>query len=160
MNSDTPKPTTAAEWRKPREMGVNVPLPSGNWARIRPADIMKMVRSGFIPDLLSAIAVKATWADTDPEEIGSSIELAKQFDDLMKVILPAVFAEPKMALDGETPKSGEISYDDLDIQDRTAAFNLALSGVGTMRRFRDEQVKRLESIPNGKNVRTEAEPAD
>lgn len=158
MNSDTPKPTTAAEWRKPREEGVNVPLPSGNWVKLKPADIMKMVRSGFIPDLLSAVAVNATWTEVNTDKIGSSIELATKYDDLMKVVLPAVFAEPKMALDGQAPEDDEITIEDLDITDRTAALNLAIAGVGAMRNFRDQQVKRLELISNSKNVRATAEP--
>ena len=162
MNSDTPKPTTAAEWRKPREEGVNVPLPSGNWARIRPADIMTMIKQGTIPDLLSAVAVKAVWSEQDPSEIGEQFELAEKYDDLMRIVLPAVFAEPKIALDGQAPKDDEITIEDLDLADRTAAFNLALSGVGTMRRFRDEQVKRLGLVSNGENVwaATEQDSAD
>lgn len=158
MNSDTPKPTTAAEWRKPREEGVNVPLPSGNWARIRPADIMTMIKAGTIPDLLSAVAVKAVWSEQDPNEIGNSFELAGKYDELMRIVLPAVFAEPKIALNGDKPKDDEITIEDLDLSDRTAAFNLALSGVGTMRRFRDEQVERLGAVSNSKNVRATAEP--
>ena len=132
-------PTTAVEWKKPREEGELVPLPSGNWARLRPVDLLKMVKMGRIPDLLSPIAAKAVWAEQNPEEIGDSLEMAMQYNDLMGVILPAVFIEPKVALPDTEPADDEIAIEDIELNDRMVAFNLAISGVSAMRQFRERQ---------------------
>lgn len=141
-------PTTAASWRKPREEGELVPLPSGNWARLRPADLMMMVKAGTIPDLLSPIAAKAVWAEQNLEEIGDSLDMAMQFHDLFGIVLPAIFVEPKVALPDTEPADDEITLEDIDLVDRTAAFNLAISGVSAMRNFRKLQEEHLASLPD------------
>ena len=141
--------TTAAAWRKPREEGELVPLPSGNWARLRPADLLKMVRSGSIPDILSPVAAKAIWSEQDPEKIGESFELAKQYDELLAIVLPAVFVEPKVAMADTEPAEDEISMEDIELGDRTAAFNLAIMGASAMRNFREQQEKRMAALSNG-----------
>lgn len=153
-----PKLTSVTDWRKPREEGELVPLPSGNWVRIRPADVFKMIQSGVIPDFLSSVALKATWTEQNPAEIGESFELAEKYDKLMEVIIPAIFAYPKVAVAGHEPAEDEITIDDIDLADRTAAFNLALSGVGVMRQFRKQQIESMEPTHDGEGVRAEAEP--
>ncbi len=157
MTKQTLKPTTAAAWRKPREEGEVVPLPSGNYARLRPADLLQMIKSGTIPDLLSPIAAGAVWKEQDPEKIGDSVEMAMQYHDLMAIVLPAIFVEPKVAMPGTEPGPDEIAIEDIDLSDRTLAFNLAIAGVGTMRQFRAEQIKRMESVPDSENLRPEGE---
>jgi len=98
-----------------------------------------MVKMGRIPDLLSPIAAKAVWAEQNPEEIGDSLEMAMQYNDLMGVILPAVFIEPKVALPDTEPADDEIAIEDIELNDRMVAFNLAISGVSAMRQFRERQ---------------------
>ena len=142
-------PTTAAQWRKPREEGELVPLPSGNWARLRPADLLKMVRAGTIPDMLSPVAAKAIWTEQDPEAIGESFELAQQYDELLAIVLPAVFVEPKVAMADAEPAADEISMEDIELADRTAAFNLAIMGASAMRNFRQQQEERVAALSNG-----------
>ena len=149
MSKQATKPTTAAEWKKPRNEGVLVPLPSGNYARLFPTDLMKMVKAGMIPDELSPIAAKAVWAEQDPEKIGESLELAKQYDELLDVIIPAIFAEPKVALAGQEPKEDEISIEDIELSDRTAALNLAIMGASSMRKFREQQEKLMATVHDG-----------
>lgn len=149
-------PTRATEWRKPREEGELVPLPSGNWARLRPADLMQMVKAGTIPDMLSPIAAKAVWAEQNLEEIGDSLDMAMQFHDLFGIVLPAIFVEPKVALPDTEPGDDEITIEDIDLVDRTAAFNLAISGVSAMRNFREQQEERMAVVPDGNKDRETA----
>ena len=148
MSSKKWKVTTAADWKEARRGGIEVPLPSGDIVKIRPANVMKMIRAGTIPDLLSDIALRSVWVEQNPEEIGDSMELAGKYEDLMGIVIPAVLASPKVALPGEEPEDDEITMDDIDISDRTSIFNLALAGVGAMRKFRDEQKKLMDALSN------------
>lgn len=109
---------------------------------------MMMVKAGTIPDLLSPIAAKAVWAEQNLEEIGDSLDMAMQFHDLFGIVLPAIFVEPKVALPDTEPADDEITLEDIDLVDRTAAFNLAISGVSAMRNFRKLQEEHLASLPD------------
>jgi len=149
MSKQATKPTTAAEWKKPRQEGELVTLPSGNRARLRPADLMRMIEGGSIPDLLSGVAAKAIWAEQDPDEIGGSVELAKQYDELLNIVLPAIFVEPKVATNDREPADDEIAIEDIELADRTMAFNLSIMGASSMRKFREQQEKSMATVSNG-----------
>ncbi len=134
------QPSTALEWRKAREVGELVPLPSGLSARLRPADLMKMVKLGKIPDLLSPLAAKVVWAEQEPGEIGETLEMAMGYYDLISIVIPSIFVYPKVVMDdGAELADDEILLADIGQDDRVIAFNLAISGVSAMRQFRERQ---------------------
>lgn len=134
------QPSTALEWRKAREVGELVPLPSGLSARLRPADLMKMVKLGKIPDLLSPLAAKVVWAEQEPGEIGDTLEMAMGYYDLISIVIPAIFVYPEIVTDEEAGLTDDqILLADVGQDDRVIAFNLAISGVSAMKQFRERQ---------------------
>lgn len=143
------QPTDALEWRKSREVGELVPLPSGNWARLRPVDLMKMIKQGTIPDLLSPIAAKTVWVEENTEEIGNSLDMATQYYDLVEIVVPCIFVSPEIVGSADELDDNKILLDDVDQTDRVAAFNLAIAGVSAMRSFREQQAKFMASLSNG-----------
>lgn len=139
--------SSALEWRKAREIGELVPLPSGLSARLRPADLMKMVKLGRIPDLLSPIAAKMVWSEQEPEEIGQTLDMAMEYYDLINIVLPAIFVYPKIVTDdGAELADDEIILADVGPDDRVIAFNLAISGVSAMRNFRERQAEFMATV--------------
>lgn len=143
------QPTAALEWRKSREVGELVPLPSGNWARLRPVDLMKMIKQGTIPDLLSPIAAKTIWVEENTEEIGNSLDMATQYYDLVEIVIPCIFVSPEIVNSVDELDDNKILLDDVDQTDRIAAFNLAIAGVSAMRQFREQQAELMASLSNG-----------
>ncbi|HKI69926.1 MAG TPA: hypothetical protein VKA67_10080 [Verrucomicrobiae bacterium] len=154
MTNNGLQPTNAAEWRKPREEGELITLPSGNVARLRPVALDVLLTSGGIPDLLTPIAAKTLWVETEPEQIGNVGELAEGFAKLVNVIIPAAFMEPAVV---EEPKGdGEISLDDIDWSDKVYVFNLVTAGPYAMRKFREQQTRNVEPVRNRKNSRSKS----
>lgn len=142
------QPTAALEWRKAREVGELVPLPSGKMARLRPVDLLKMIRKGDIPNLLSPIAAKAVWSEQDTDEIGNSLGMSMEYYDLVCLVLPTIFVSPEIVDSPEDLGDDKILLDDVDPTDRLAAFNLAISGVSAMRQFRKQQEQYVDAVPD------------
>lgn len=147
-------PTPANVWRKAREEGEIITLPSGNVARLRPVPLDLLIISGGIPDLLTPIAAKTLWVEQDPEAIGNATELAEGFAKLVNIIVPLAFLEPRVV---EEPGEGEISLDDIEFSDKVAVFNLATAGAFALGKFREEQARSLAALRNGQSDSGEAE---
>lgn len=144
------KPTSAADWKKTVREGIIVPFPSGLVASLRPVSVIGLLKAGKIPDFLTGLAQSVLYEEKQPEELANNLELLTQLDDLFNVILPEAFAEPVVVPSGVEPDENELSIDDLDDSDKQIAFNLAISGVGTMRLFRDRQRPDVQPVPDGK----------
>lgn len=160
MAKKTTKPTavtSAADWRKPREEGVVVTLPSsGHNVRIRPIAMDVLLKHGKIPDILTPIAAKTVWIEEDPEEIANVAETAKGYAELINLIVLAAVVEPKVV--EADPQDDEITLDDIEFGDKVAIFNLATAGASAMENFRKRQAAALVSVPNGNKNSHEAEP--
>lgn len=153
-----PTPTPAKAWRQPREEGYLIPLPSGNVARLRPVALDVLILSGELPDLLSPIAAKMLWEDLpDVAEIANAAELATGTAKLMNHVCRAAMMEPPVAAMGEEPKDGEIALEDIDFQDKSIIFQLAISPAVAMRNFRDRQAAGLDAVPDGESNGDKAE---
>lgn len=149
-------PTPGSAWRKPREQGEIVTLPSGNVARLRPVAVDALLAAGRIPDLLSGIAAKALWTETGTASIAEQAEQAKGFADLINLIVPLAMLEPRVV---DAPEGdGEISLDDVEFSDKIAIFQLATGGSTLLRTFRRDQEKRLAVVPDGEDVQPATEP--
>lgn len=148
------QPTAASAWRAPREQGFVVKLPSGNVARLRPVALDVMIASGQLPDILTPIAAKALWTETETDKIANEIELAKGFADLVNVVLPAAMMEPRVV---DNPQAdGEISADDVEFQDKLAVFQLATQPVEVLRRFCAGQAADVAVVPDSEGDRQPA----
>ena len=147
--SENNRATSGADWRKPREEGYVIRLPSGNMARLRPVALDVLIISGKLPDLLTQLAAKSLWAETDTATIGDQVELAKGYAELINIIVPAAMMEPRIV---EKPQADdEISLDDLQFSDKVAIFQLASGGTTLLQNFRDEQTPNVEPVRDGES---------
>ena len=149
------KPTSASEWRKAREVGEVVQLMSGKWIRLRPVSLDRLIMSGKLPDLLTPVAARTLWIETDLETIGEQAELARSYTELVNTIVPLAVMEPKIV---ENPQEDdEISLDDIEFRDKVAIFQLATQGAEMLKSFREGQISALENISNSENYREPSE---
>lgn len=150
MSHPKPTPTPGSTWRKPRTVGETVTLPSGNVATLRPVALDMLIASGKLPDLLTPIAAKSLWTETDTSTIADQVETAKGFAELVNLIVPAAMLTPRIV---ENPQGDdEISLEDIDFSDKIAIFQLATGGSQVLKSFREQQEKRMEPVPDGENV--------
>jgi len=166
-------PTSAAEWRKPREEGYTVTLPSGKIARLRPVALDMLVAAGRIPDTLTAIAAKALWGgdDNDEGDPVESLQDATDYIEFVNLITRAAMLEPRICdqseradivrEDGERIRTVEdtncIMLDDIELDDRVMIQRVALLPATQMRRFRDRQIAGMEALSDGESDQPEAE---
>lgn len=153
-NGKEPQVTSGSLWRKPREEGVVVPLPSGNIARLRPVALDVMITSGKLPDMLTPLAAKTLWTEMEPEDIGDVSELATGMADLFGFVCKAAFIEPKVV--DNPKKEDEISLDDIDFRDKAAVFQLAIQPAEVLQKFRDGQIAGLAALPADEGDRPKA----
>lgn len=149
--------TSAFQWRRPREEGFLIRLPSGNTARLRPVALDVMLASGKLPDLLTPIAAQSLWTETNTETLGQQGELAKSYVELINAIVPAAMMCPTISA---TPTADdEISLSDLDFSDKVAIFQLVTQPVEVLRRFRDQQSADVELVHDSQSDGHPAQPA-
>lgn len=148
-------PTPGAAWRKPREVGETVRLPSGNIATLRPVALDQLMLSGKIPDLLTPIAAKSLWTETDTSSIADQVETAKGFAELVNLIVPAAMLAPRIVEVAEA--DDEITLADIEFSDKIAIFQLATGGATVLKSFREQQEERLAASPHGEDLRPATE---
>lgn len=141
--------TQASEWRRPRQEGYVITLPSGFKARLRPVALDMLILSGKLPDLLTPIAAKSLWTETDTAAIGDQAELAKGFAELINIVVPAAMMYPLVVDDPQA--ENEIGLEDIDFSDKTAIFQLVTQPAEVLRRFCDQQTAGVESLLYSKN---------
>ena len=149
------KPTSGASWRKAREEGELIELPSGNLARLRAVSPLALVASGEIPDMLTPLVaqvlsqgVDATQEtinrviagiesdDSEAPDVREAFAGLKRMTSAFDAICAAVFVSPKVV---ENPTGDdEISPDDLDLADKLHAVHLATQPLAVLQRFRYE----------------------
>lgn len=151
--STQPEVTTAAVWKLARKEGEIITLPSGNVARLRPVSLDILITSGTMPDMLTPVAAKTLWSDegTDYNDIAALPEMAKGFADLVNFVVPAAFIEPVVVEKDKKPGTDQISIEDVEFGDKVAVFNLATSGAATLRKFREQQARNVEDVPDNES---------
>jgi hypothetical protein len=151
-------PTSAKAWRKAREEGYVIPLPSGYVARLRPVAIDQLLKGGKIPDILSPVAARSLWQDTYSADISENEDLNADFMGLIDFIVPLAMMTPRVVGEGEEPdpEKEEIRLEDLDFVDKVAIFNLSTQPAELLRSFRDKQVERLRLASHEQDLQPEA----
>lgn len=137
--------TSATKWRKLREEGVKVPLPSGFTARLRPVGIEELVRRGRIPDQLSGMAAEVVWAGDMSRE--TAFKMGAAALDLLNIVVAAAFMEPTVTL--SDPTEDEISIDDIDLADKNFVFTFVTGPLAVLRSFREKQERDVEPVSHG-----------
>jgi len=150
---ETKRPTRGIDWRKPREEGFLLALPSGNSAKIRPVALDVLLRQGKVPDLLTPFVAKMIYEGVDTDELDKllSVEkLAEQSDEMLALIdaiCAAAFLEPRIV--AEPQAEDEIAIEDVELADRGTVFSLAMLPANDLRRFLERQAPSLEPVPDG-----------
>lgn len=143
--------TSGTQWRKLREEGVIVTLPSGNVARLRPLGIPALIRSGKIPDLLSGLAAEVVWNDQpSSKQIQQSVDLAKGSIELLDIVTQEAFLEPRIV--AEPSKDDEISVDDVSLADKYFVMTFVSAPTQALAKFRAEQTAGVDAVPDGQGV--------
>lgn len=132
------KVTSAKEWRRLREEGAIVQLPTGVSARLRPVSLSELARKGRIPNTLLSV-VSETITRVDGPQKGnarSNLEKIEATDELNKIIIESVFLDPKIVDDPK--EDNEISYYDVSEIDKEFVLTWAQAPSREVRGFRYE----------------------
>lgn len=175
--------TSAADWKsKSGGKGVDLELPSGNVAKVKPIQITKLVEMDVFPDSLEQIiASKTTTADgreavaakkPDAEEAKAALanpkDLAKLMTSVDRITAMAVL-EPKVLLaienvaeEGEPDKWEDIPdderdedalyTDEVDLEDKMFIFQFCVGGTSDLDRFRAEFGASLGAMGDGQSL--------
>lgn len=135
------KPTPGSEWRRARQEGEVIRLPSGNYARIRPVALDRLILSGQLPNLLIPYAARMLWEPITTREIAEETEQAKGYAELVNIIVPAALLSPRVV---DNPQGeDEIGLDDLDFDDKAMIFQLSTASAEALRSFRRQQERSM-----------------
>lgn len=148
--------TPASAWRESREQGVEIFLPSGKSALLRPVDVDFFVRIGRIPSLLAPIIAKlidgeAFVPDKMPE---GANEASKEWVDFLNQLVTAAFVQPQVVdvpigdeREVRTPQGeNEISIDDVEYRDKVYVYGLFTRPARLLKSFHQKQVERLSAL--------------
>lgn len=146
------KVTSGKHWRKLRQEGQLVELPSGNVARLRPVSLIELWRLGKIPDVLTGVVVELLTASRlDPERaLEKAAENVKNIADLYVIVCAAAFLEPRIV---ENPQAdNEIAFEDISQEDRERVLAWTNAPQSELRPFRDESQANVEPVRHGEGL--------
>lgn len=141
------KVTTGTQWRKAREQGEVVELPSGKVARLRPLSLLGLIAQGRIPDPLSALVTEMIAGET---KVVANFEMFESFGDLLKLACVVAFVEPKIVDNPEA--DDEISIQDVDFDDQLFVFNRVQTEVNLTKPFRGKPSGDVEAVASSDSV--------
>lgn len=150
------KVTSGAEWRKPREEGALLLLPSGRVVRVRAISLDTCVILGFIPDGLSRLVIDVFMGK---ESLADTIETLAQLKDEIQyweVLCRTCLLEPRVV---DNPQAeDEISLEDLEPGDKQHIASVVLRPAHELRPFCQQQNAFMESILNQQALRPTPQP--
>lgn len=146
-----PPATSAKQWKKQREEGYTIQLPSENWATLRPVPLDQLLEQNRIPDFLTPVAAKQLWTEDDANTIAANPDLHLQYLDLINFIVPLAMIQPAV-VDDPDPEKEEISLKDIDFADKITIFNLSISPAVVLKSFRNQQASDMASTRDGENL--------
>lgn len=140
-------PTSGKEWRKRREEGIEVVLPSGMRVRLRPMGAAMLLRSGIVPDYLTDALVKRTvgMEADEPEPPDQEAVRAKlvYLDEIARrmFVSPRIVDKPIDQLADD-----EITIDDVDDVDKLVLPGLVGAPPAFMSDFLHGQTAHLADV--------------
>jgi hypothetical protein len=155
--------TPASEWRKPREEGYLVELPSGRMARLGQVDLSSLLLKGDIPDFLTPTVSELLFGTVTEEQFNEDfspeqmLARGKGYLEFINAICKASFIEPRIA--NGSPGEGEIAIEDVPLDDRSFVFSIAIHGVEVLRSFRVGQEEAVEPVRDSEDEPDEAKCA-
>lgn len=141
------KVTTGTEWRRAREQGEIVKLPSDKVVRLRPLSLLGLIKRGRIPDPLAALINEMIGGE---KKVAADLNTFQSFGDLLDLVCVIAFVEPKIV---ENPEADdEISVEDVHFDDQLFVFNRVQSEVNLTVPFRPESDGDVEGVPASDDV--------
>lgn len=145
--------TSVGDW-KAKANGTPVTLPSGNVARLRRPGMDSFVRRGMIPNILMApiqtmLGQGEEAASEQVKDMAEDPQTIIEFFALMDDICVEVFAEPVLnpLPDHDQPRDPNLLYvDEIDMDDKSFAFEYAVGGPRNVQQFRDRQAEMLADL--------------
>lgn len=148
--------TPASEWRRVRQEGILVPLPSGKVAALRNVNMAMLMASDLMSDVLSPIVLDVLHGKQQkldkmsPEKvIEANIAIQDKMCELAFVV-PRVVSNPQ--------SDDEISLDDLSDMDKEAVMHLLYSPVEVLaEKLFQKQNRTVEPVEQGETLQTSAQ---
>lgn len=148
-----PEVTPAAEFRAMRERGVLQTLPSGRVVRLRTVTPDRLLREGKIPDILTPLVLRMVYEDVPNAQLDEFLATRERVADALamieslRVVCVAGLLEPRIV--DEPEGKGDISIDDLTLNERGWVFKLVFQSAETLSSFRFGQTPDVDTLPNG-----------
>jgi hypothetical protein len=160
------KPTSVSAWKKSVSQAPPVQLPSGNYMRLKKVGLQTLVKIGIMPNSLMSIVMKSAdkgIGKTEVNEIDQTqmeeilldpkkVAEIGQFMDRMVCFVaqePEVYPAPEVGVE----RDPELLYaDDIDDEDKSFIFQLAVGGTSDVETFREEFSSSVGSLRGGKDV--------
>lgn len=130
--------TSGAQWRKLREKGTPVQLPSGNVAVLRPVSFEELIRAGKIPNPLMDTLRRMMGLDAfdQADKPRDVLQDTNEMIDLMEIICVSAFLNPRIVDD--PVEDDEISFFDVSATDREFVLEWVQGPLNETRPFRSE----------------------
>lgn len=147
------KVTPAAEFRKMREQGVEITLPSGRVVRMRTVTPDRLLKLGKIPDILTQLVIKMFYGQVTSGDFNGFLDAREELEqtfaqfESLRVVCTAGLLEPRIV---DNPQADdEIAIDDLTMSERGWIFRLAFVEADDLATFRQRQTPNVEVVPDG-----------
>jgi hypothetical protein len=129
MQKQKREATTGEQWRKTREQGVEVQLPSGNVARLRNVRIAKLLMGGLISDTLTPIVHEMLRGEDGEKKLAkmSTQDVLAASVALKEAMCREAFAFPRIV--DEPTLFDEIGLDDVAEEDQEFVMALLYSSA-------------------------------
>lgn len=176
--------TSVSDWKAKAtgNKGMDIELPSGNVAKIKPIQITKLVEMDIFPDSLEQIIsektrvgdkdeVKAKAPDEDAvrKAMGSPKDLAKLMQSVDRITALAVLEPPvllgieNVETDPDKPAVWEdipdeerdedaLYTDEVDLEDKMFIFQFCVGGTSDLERFREQFGAGLGIMGDGESL--------
>lgn len=167
-------PTTVSSkesWKAGRR-GTPVEVPSGNTCLVQNPGMQVFMEQGFIPNSLLAIVQESMETGNAPNLTTEDLDMEKMKDMLtfMDAVVCFCVLEPKVL---PVPKyddgtlqplherdEDQLYVDEVDMEDKSFIFQLAMGGTRDLERFRQEQAAAMASLSAGEELEDDSESAD
>jgi hypothetical protein len=126
--------TDVTTWRKKRQEGELVTLPSGLVVRRRRVHILDLAVQGKIPAPLVTLAAEMVSATRRKLDLDGM----QRYADVVNLVVKAAMVEPPV---GDEATEAQLAVDEMEMLDRLAIFNDGNVPTRPLRIFRPEQTQ-------------------
>jgi hypothetical protein len=121
-----------------KQITVDVQLPSGNVATLRPLGFDLVFRQARIPDFMTPMIVKAFKGEDASDSFKiDELEQTYEFFDFLDRLCELAFVRPRIVK--ENPGEGEITCEQIDFEDKAAVMNMIGKPPSWLAMFRPGQ---------------------